>query len=98
MSRMSHDLRTPMSTIMGITALARGKADDSDAILKMLSQINESSKFILGLVNDSLDLDKISSGKMELVISDYPYVDFYNSMKTMIEPLCKEKNITFIIY
>ena len=97
MSRMSHDLRTPMSTIMGITALARDKADDPDAILKMLSQINESSKFILGLVNDSLDLDKISSGKMELVISDYPYVDFYNSMKTMIEPLCKEKNITFII-
>ncbi len=97
MSRMSHDLRTPMSTIMGITALARDKADDPDAILKMLSQINESSKFILGLVNDSLDLDKISSGKMELVISDYPYVDFYNSMKTMIEPLCKEKNITFVI-
>lgn len=97
MSRMSHDLRTPISTIIGLTALARDHVDEPAAMNKMLSQISLSSRYLLGLVNDSLDLDKISNGKMELHISDYPYVDFYNSMKTMIEPLCKEKGITFIM-
>ena len=96
LSRMSHDLRTPMNAIIGLTALAKDEVTDAKAIDEYLDKINSAGKFLLGLVNDCLDIEKISSGKMELHPQPYPYEEFRNSIHTMFVPLCKQKNITFL--
>ena len=91
-----HDLRTPMNAIIGLTALAKDEVTDAKAIDEYLDKINSAGKFLLGLVNDCLDIEKISSGKMELHPQPYPYEEFRNSIHTMFVPLCKQKNITFL--
>lgn len=97
LSRMSHDLRTPMNVIMGLSSLAMDSINDPVEIEKALSNITNSSKYLLGLINDCLDLEKINSGKIELHAEPYPYVEFYNDMKAVIEPLCIKKNITLVM-
>ncbi len=97
LSRMSHDLRTPMNVIMGLSSLAMDSINDPAEIEKALSNITNSSKYLLGLINDCLDLEKINSGKIELHATAYPYIDFYNDIKSVIEPLCDKKNITLVM-
>jgi len=97
LSRMSHDLRTPLNVIIGLTALAFDDVGNPKAMEKALTDISSSGKYLLSLVNDCLDLEKITSGKMELHPAPSPYYDFYNTMKATITPLCKEKGITFVI-
>lgn len=95
LSRMSHDIRTPINTIMGLTALAVDEENNSTT-KKYLYGISTSSNFLLGLVNDILDVDKISSGKLVLTPQRYSYDEFTGIIETMFGPLCKKKNITFI--
>ncbi|MDD3205985.1 MAG: ATP-binding protein [Lachnospiraceae bacterium] len=95
LSRMSHDLRTPMNAIIGLTALAKDEITDAAAIDEYLDKINSAGNFLLGLVNDCLDIEKIASGKMELHPRPYHYDEFKNSIQTMFQPLCRQKNITF---
>ncbi|MEA4923118.1 MAG: PAS domain-containing protein [Eubacteriaceae bacterium] len=97
LSRMSHDLRTPMNVIIGSASLAMDSINDSEETEKALLNITNSSKYLLGLINDCLDIEKINSGKIELHPAAYPYDDFYNDIKAVIEPLCWQKNITFIL-
>lgn len=66
LSRMSHDIRTPLNAVLGFAALARGEAGIPESIAGYLEQIDLSGKYLLGLVNDVLDLSKIESGKLEL--------------------------------
>ncbi|MEA4923119.1 MAG: PAS domain-containing protein [Eubacteriaceae bacterium] len=97
LSRMSHDLRTPMNVIIGLTSLAMDSEDKSEAMDKMLSDITDSAKYLLSLINDCLDMEKITSGKIELHPEAYPYVDFYNSVRAVIGPLCRQKDIELVI-
>lgn len=97
LSRMSHDIRTPMNTIIGMSALARDEIDNPAAIDDYLMKIDTAGKFLLGLVNDCLDLEKIESNKMVLKSERYPYRDFLNAIRTMFIPLCQAKNIEFQI-
>lgn len=97
LSRMSHDLRTPMNVIMGLSSLALDSVNDPGEIEKSLSNIIESSKYLLSLVNDSLDMEKINSGKLVLNPVAYPYIDFYNDVNAVIGPMCKVRNISFVI-
>ena len=95
LSRTSHDLRTPMNAIIGLTALAL----DETSIMKKdlyLSQIANSSELLLGLINDVLDMDKIENGAIELRPQPYPYAEFSQLIHNMITPLCQQKNIDFI--
>lgn len=97
LARMSHDLRTPMNVIIGLTSLAMDKEELSSEMRETLTNIASSSKYLLSLINDCLDLEKITSGKIELHPVPYAYADFYNSVRAVIGPLCLQKQITFIL-
>ena len=93
LSRMSHDIRTPMNGIIGMTHLAK-QQDDPVRVREYLDKIDTSSKFLLGLVNDILDMTKAESGKIELHPEPYPQQEFTSYMEAVIKPLVMEKNQT----
>ncbi len=95
LSRTSHDLRTPMNAIMGLTALA---LDEESKIEKdfYLSQIATSSEFLLGLINDVLDMEKIENDAVEFKPEPYSLDAFSQMIRTMILPLCQQKKIDFV--
>lgn len=95
LSRMSHDIRTPMNAIIGMTKLAKEETDP-DKTLEYLSHIDSSSQFLLGLINDILDLSKIESGQIELHLEPCTLEEFEDSVNTVIRPLMKEKGIEFV--
>lgn len=95
LSRMSHDIRTPMNAIIGLTHLAKNE-DDILVIKSYLNKIDTSSKFILGLINDILDMSKIENGDMTLNESPFPCKEFEDSILTVIKPLIDERNINFV--
>ncbi len=96
LSRMSHDIRTPLNGIIGMTTLAKG-ANSDPAVASYLNKINVSSHFLLGLVNDILDMSKIAAGKMELHPEPYSETDFINYIRSVIQPLGEAKGIHFHI-
>lgn len=95
LSRMSHDIRTPMNAIIGLTHLAR-REDDIQIIKGYLGKIDSSSKFLLGLINDILDLSKIENGEMTLHEAPFTSTEFRDSIQTVIKPIIDERNINFI--
>lgn len=94
LSRMSHDMRTPLNAVIGMVDLAKD-GRNSPKTLKYLNNIELSGQFLLGLINDVLDLTKIESGKIELHEEPYAIEEFINGIKTVVRPLMKEKNIDF---
>ena len=94
LSRMSHDIRTPMNGIIGMTRIAREYENPPETVT-CLDKIDTSSKFLLGLVNDILDLSKVESGKMELHLEPYLVSEFLDYLDTIFRPMCEEKSITF---
>ena len=93
LSRMSHDIRTPLNGIIGMTHIAAEQANPAQTV-SCLSKIDQSSKFLLGLVNDILDMSKAESGKMELHPEPYYIGDFRSYIDAVIRPLCAGKNQT----
>lgn len=71
LSRMSHDIRTPMNAIIGMTAIAEASVDDPGQVRNCLRKIHESADFLLALINDVLDMSKIESGKMNIVAEPF---------------------------
>jgi signal transduction histidine kinase/ABC-type uncharacterized transport system substrate-binding protein/AmiR/NasT family two-component response regulator len=96
LSRMSHDIRTPLNGIIGMTYLA-GKHDNPPETAECLKKIDTSSKFLLGLVNDILDMSKAESGKIELHPELYTADTFNGYIDAVIRPLCAEKNQEFTL-
>lgn len=94
LSRMSHDIRTPMNAIMGLTSLAQ-RENNSPATMEYLHSIEMSGKFLMGLINDILDLSKIESGQLHLNPQPAPLDEFIRGINTIIRPLMEAKNITF---
>jgi signal transduction histidine kinase/PAS domain-containing protein/ActR/RegA family two-component response regulator len=94
LSRMSHDIRTPLNGIIGMTYLAKQNANPPET-RDALEKIDSSSQFLLGLVNDVLDMSKAESGKIELHPSPYVSDSFFQYLDSVVEPLCKEKDIHF---
>jgi signal transduction histidine kinase/CheY-like chemotaxis protein len=95
-SRMSHDIRTPLNVVIGSATLAL-KEPNSPTTQKYLSDINQSGKFLLSLVNDLLDLNKVQNGKMVLHPAPYSLKEFAESMSSIVTPLCLEKNLSFTL-
>ena len=94
LSRMSHDIRTPMNAIIGLTHLARNE-EDPRIMHDYLTKIASSSDFLLGLINDILDMSKIENG--DLVLNPEPLTqdEFATSISTVIRPLMDQRRITF---
>jgi CheY-like chemotaxis protein len=95
LSRMSHDIRTPLNGIIGMTYLAK-EEPVTPAVANYLDKIDTSSKFLLGLVNDILDMSKAESGKIVLHPEAYPLKDCLAYLEAVIAPLCREKNQQFV--
>lgn len=95
LSRMSHDIRTPMNAIIGLTALTLDEANNPQVVTENLSKIRSSSDFLLGLVNDILDMAKIEEGVVTLRREPYRYTEFISNIKTIFSPLCAQKGIHF---
>ena len=95
LSRMSHDIRTPMNAIIGLTHLAR-EEEDVQVIKEYLHKIDSSSSFLLGLINDILDMSKIENGELTLKEDVFEKSEFEDSINTVIKPLMDEREIHFI--
>ena len=96
-SRISHDIRTPISIIKSMTAFAMEDRGDPERWQDDLRKIEASSTFLLSLINDVLDISKIDSGKVALTPEPYPYDDYISNIRNMFEPLCRQKNLTFVV-
>lgn len=96
LARMSHDIRTPLNGIMGMTGLALDEQLPT-AAREYLQKIDESSHFLLALINDILDMTKVESGKLELHPEPSTNAQLKQYLQAVIEPLCRAKNITFTI-
>lgn len=97
LTRISHDIRTPMNVINGMTNFAFEDINDVEKLKQDLSKIKSSNVFLLSLINDILDISKIDSGQMELHPEPYPYSIFIENIKNMFEPLCQSHGIKLII-
>lgn len=95
LSRMSHEIRTPMNAIIGMAALARQHAGDAAAMERYLGKIDQSSQYLLGLINDVLDMSKIESGKMELEPVDFSLEQFVRDIGDLISPQMEAKGIVY---
>lgn len=95
LSRMSHDLRTPMNGIMGIAELASKELDDPASLERDIGKIKSSSKYMLGLLNDILDMSKIESGKMEIRKEKCSLGDILENLITLSHVMCDKNGITF---
>lgn len=94
LANMSHDIRTPMNAIIGITAIAKEECKE-ERILEYLDKIEDSGKFLLGLINDILDISKIESGNFVLKPKTFFREDFDRAINTNIRPLMEQKKIDF---
>lgn len=94
LSRMSHDIRTPLNGIIGMTYIAKEQKNSAKTI-DCLDKIDLSSKFLLSLINDVLDMAKAESGKIELRIEKYSLENFKDYIKAIIMPLCSERGQSF---
>lgn len=98
LSNMSHDIRTPMNAIVGMTAIATANIDDKEQVANCLKKISLSSRHLLGLINDVLDMSKIESGKMTLNMEELSLSEVVESISTIIQPQIKIKKQHFDIY
>ena len=96
LSNMSHEIRTPMNAIIGMTELAKEEIDTNPKAAKeYLDQIDKSSNYLLGLLNDILDMSRIEKNKMELHREWIGSTEILDSCYQMIQPMMEQKNITF---
>ena len=97
LSRMSHDIRTPLNAIIGLTDLAKDDLQNPPKMADNLEKIHDSGLLLLELLNDVLDMSRIESGKMELHATPYNLTDFCTSIKTVFESQSKQRNLNFKI-
>jgi len=91
LSRMSHDIRTPMNAIIGMTAIAGTHLDDRERVADCLNKITLSSGHLLSLINEVLDMSKIESGKVDLNEEDFNLSDLVDALISMVRPQIKSK-------
>ncbi len=98
LSNMSHDIRTPMNGIVGMTAIAITNIDDQMRVKDCLKKISLSSKHLLGLINDVLDMSKIENGKLTLNVEQISLKDTMENIVNIVRSQIKAKNLHFDIF
>jgi two-component system, NarL family, sensor histidine kinase EvgS len=95
LSSMSHELRTPLNAVLGYTDLLRGMffGQLNEKQLSYVSQISESGKHLLALINDLLDMTKIEAGKMHLQLESFPPQELFNASLQLMKPKFQEKQL-----
>ena len=97
LSTMSHDIRTPMNAIIGLTTIAEKKLDDREAVEENLRKIALAGSHLLTLINDILDISKVESGKLTLSPLTFSIVETVQNLMNLSQPMVREKNIDFNI-
>lgn len=95
LSNMSHDIRTPMNAIVGMTAIARAHADNPATVSDSLKKIELSAKHLLGLINDVLDMSKIESGRLALNVAPVSLPDIVENIVGIMQPQVHAKRQDF---
>ena len=95
LSTMSHDIRTPMNAIIGLTTITEKNLGDREAVGENLRKISLASNHLLTLVNDILDISKVESGKLNLTPLTFSIVETAENLVNLSQPMVKEKNIDF---
>ena len=95
LSTMSHDIRTPMNAIIGLTTIAEKNLGDQEAVRENLRKISLASNHLLTLINDILDISKVESGKLNLSPVTFSIVETVENLVNLSQPMIKEKNIDF---
>lgn len=93
LSRMSHDIRTPMNAILGMTSIATMHIDEKERVLDALSKITISGKHLLGLINEVLDMSRIESGKVSLMENGFNLSDTIESLMTVFRTQMDAKGL-----
>ena len=97
LSNMSHDIRTPMNAIIGITSLIRHDAGNKAKVIEYADKIDISSQHLLGIINDVLDMSKIEAGKTVFKYSDFSILDLVQELDTIFHTQIYEKQQTLTI-
>ena len=97
LSRMSHEIRTPMNGIIGMTEIARQNSNDSEKVDDCLKKVSLSSKHLMSLINDVLDMSKIESGKIQLKNELFDLRLFLENIENIYSVQAEEKGIDFDI-
>lgn len=95
---MSHDIRTPMNAIVGMTTLLQKDCANEEKVKEYAKKIELSSKHLLGIINDVLDMNKIESGKTTLNYTDFSILEFVEQINTLFRPQMDEKYQSFEIH
>lgn len=95
LSTMSHDIRTPMNAILGLTTIAERNVDDPAAVKDSLHKIGLASNHLLTLINDILDISKVESGKLTLAPAAFSIVEVTENLVNISQPMVKEKSLDF---
>lgn len=96
LARMSHEIRTPMNGIIGMTEIALKDGQTEERRIDCLRKIEYSSEYLLGLINDILDMSKIESGKMRLIEEKCNLMEMIQGLRPLLEAKLNENNIQYI--
>ena len=97
LARMSHEIRTPMNAIVGMTNLAKSKIEDKEKVLDYLGKIDMSSKVLLNIINDVLDMSAIESDKLKIANNSFDLKELLTNITTLYYTQCRDKGIAFDI-
>ncbi|WP_052466170.1 response regulator [Beduini massiliensis] len=95
LSSMSHDIRTPMNAIIGMATIGQMKRYDSESVKHCFEKIDASSRYLLALINDILDMSKIEQGKMNINPVEFNLIDVTQEINSIIVPQAYEKEINY---
>lgn len=98
LSAMSHDLRTPINGIVGMTAIAAAHLDDKNRVLDCLTKVSESTAHLLSLINEVLDMSQIDSGKLELTSEPFNLAKLLQDVLSVNYPGIEQKNHTVKVH
>lgn len=98
LSRMSHDIRTPINAIIGMSAIGQLKQDDPGALQDCFRKIDTSSQFLLSIINDILDMSKIEAGKIELAQKQFDFIELLREINQITFPQMQEHRLSYEIY
>ncbi len=96
LSRMSHEIRTPMNAIIGMTYIAQTHKDNAELVSEDLNKISQSSQYLLGIINDILDLSRIESGKLTIEHTSFDLLELVENVGNLIRPQAEGKQINYV--
>ena len=95
LSNMSHEIRTPMNAIIGMNTIALNEPTASEPVKEYLLKMDTSARYLLGIINDILDMSRIDSGSMVIKNEEFSFVNCLEQVNTIIGGQCREKGLTY---